>query len=291
MIVEGAIGDAYGAGFEFADRAVIEAHNNLSGYIPHPVYASINQKYTDDTQMAVALVELILSGNDWNSLNIANAFVTSFKRDPREGYARRFYAFLTEIETGQDLLDKIISKSERNGAAMRAYPLGALHDIQQIKEWSRIQAEVTHQTQNAVVAAEAIALISHFFIYDLGTKEELLDFVRNHTGHNWAGSWKTEVETNAIQTVEAVLDIMISGKKLSQMLIDSVNLGGDVDTVASLVLAIGSASKGYENDLPQNLYDDLENDKFGRDYLIQLDQKWASFVQDQLNNRGAFPQT
>jgi ADP-ribosyl-[dinitrogen reductase] hydrolase len=263
---------------------VIAAHNHLKNYIQHPIFSSINKKYTDDTQMSIALIELLISGKDWNSLHIAEYFVAAFKRDPREGYAKRFYTFLSEINSGKELLDKIMTKSERNGAAMRAYPLGGLNNISQIKEWTKIQAEVTHQTEKAVISAQAIALISHFFIYKLGNKSQLLDFIVENTGYKWAGEWKQEVQIDAIQTTEAVLDIMISGKTLSQMLIDSVNLGGDVDTVASIVLAIGSITNLYVNDLPLHLYDQIENKEFGKDYLVQLDNEWKKFIQIQIEN-------
>ncbi len=58
------------------------------------------------------------------------------------------------------------------------------------------------------------------------------------------------------------------------MLRESVNFGGDVDTVASLALAIGSQMKEVENNLPKWLTEDLENGKYGRDYLISLDKEF-----------------
>lgn len=36
MLLELAIGDAYGAGFEYVNRHLIEQFNNLSGYHHHP---------------------------------------------------------------------------------------------------------------------------------------------------------------------------------------------------------------------------------------------------------------
>lgn len=54
MLLQGAIGDAYGAGFEFAERAIIDKENNLTHYRTHPRYQSIYKKYTDDTQMSLA---------------------------------------------------------------------------------------------------------------------------------------------------------------------------------------------------------------------------------------------
>ena len=58
---------------------------------------------------------------------------------------------------------------------------------------------------------------------------------------------------------------------MSDLLIDSVALGGDVDTVASLALAIVASSDEVENDLPHFLYDDLENKKYGKRFLQDLD--------------------
>ena len=66
MILEGAIGDAYGAGFEFAERSKIQTKNTLTQYEYHPVFKSIYRKYTDDTQMAIAIVELLLEDADWS---------------------------------------------------------------------------------------------------------------------------------------------------------------------------------------------------------------------------------
>lgn len=281
MIIEGAIGDAYGAGFEFADRAVIEQHNTLQAYIPHPVFPTILRRYTDDTQMSLALIELLLSGKAWTRLHIANAFVSTFKRDPREGYAKRFHAFLTEIRDGQELLDKIIAKSERNGAAMRAYPLGVFRDKNQILEWTKEQAEVTHQTYKAVVSAQAVAMISHFFLYNVDSKASLTEFIRDTTAYNWQGHWEQEVAIDGIQTVEAILSIMQQGTSLSQMLRQAVNLGGDVDTVASLVMAIGACTDAYVHDIPPVLFDQLEDGPYGKSYLMELEKPWQAFIASQ----------
>jgi len=36
MLLELAIGDAYGAGFEYVDAEMIRRQNDLSGYVQHP---------------------------------------------------------------------------------------------------------------------------------------------------------------------------------------------------------------------------------------------------------------
>ena len=62
MILEAAIGDAYGAGFEFRDSDFIQKYNNLTEYHPHELYTEIFKKYTDDTQMALNVLFFYLLG-------------------------------------------------------------------------------------------------------------------------------------------------------------------------------------------------------------------------------------
>lgn len=278
MILEGAIGDAYGAGFEFANYEKIKAKNNLSKYETHPLFEEINGKYTDDTQMSIAIAELLIEEKEWTSLIIANKFVEVFKRDTRRGYAKRFYQFLLEINSGQELLDKIIAKSERNGAAMRAYPIGILKDEKEILIKCDLQSSITHKTEKAIISAQAIALTNHFFIYNKGTKANLLEYLEDIQQHKWKGEWEEEVKVDAIESVEAVLSILLQENSLKEMLRKSVNFGGDVDTVASLSLAIGKMSQETEDDLPEWLFKELENDKFGHDFIRKLDVELLKII-------------
>ncbi|WP_291727067.1 ADP-ribosylglycohydrolase family protein [Bernardetia sp.] len=273
MLLEGAIGDAYGAGFEFAEIEKIKAKNNITAYEIHPLFEEIKGKYTDDTQMSLAVAELLIEGKEWTALSIANKFVEVFKRDPRRGYAKRFYQFLYEIKDGQELLDNIHPKSERNGAAMRAYPIGILKNEKEILSKTELQASVTHQTEKAILAAQTIALTSHFFIYDKGKISELLIYLSDILDYEWKANWQGEVRVEAIETVEAVLTILTKESNLKSMLKKSVDFGGDVDTVASLALAIGKMNKNVENNLPSFLYDELENGNFGRDYIKKIDKE------------------
>lgn len=271
MILEAAIGDAYGAGFEFADYEKIRTKNTLSRYETHPLFEEIKGRYTDDTQMSIAIAELLINEKEWTSLKIANQFVEAFKRDPRRGYAKRFYQFLSDIEDGQELLEKIIPKSERNGAAMRAYPIGILSNENEIITKCNLQANVTHQSEQAIIAAQAIALTNHYFIYQKGNKANLIEYLQDIQKQKWKGDWSSEVNVNAIETVEAVLSILVKERSLKDMLKKSVDYGGDVDTVASLTLAIGKMNTEIENDLPEWLFKELENGKYGHDYLKKLD--------------------
>src|SRR5579859_6186623 len=67
MLLELAIGDAYGAGFEYADMSMIQRHNDLTRYVKHPRHHIKPGAYTDDTQMSIAIVEAMLSAQPWTA--------------------------------------------------------------------------------------------------------------------------------------------------------------------------------------------------------------------------------
>jgi ADP-ribosylglycohydrolase len=85
MLIGLAIGDAYGAGFEFVDQQTIELYNNLNGYIKHPRHDIGPGCYTDDTQMSLAVAEAIVSRESWTPELLATKFVAAFHRDRRLG--------------------------------------------------------------------------------------------------------------------------------------------------------------------------------------------------------------
>jgi ADP-ribosyl-[dinitrogen reductase] hydrolase len=129
MLLELSIGDAYGAGFEYVSPKFVQRHNDLSGYVAHPWHDLTPGCYTDDTQMSIAIAELLVSGKPWIPVNIAASFVSAFNRDQRKGYSNRFFKLLKSIKNGQQFLDLIDNSSEKSGAAMRAAPIGLLSDI------------------------------------------------------------------------------------------------------------------------------------------------------------------
>lgn len=152
MLLELAIGDAYGAGFEYADRDFVAAHNDLSGYVRHPRHRIAPGRYTDDTQMSLAVAEAVLSDAPWTPLLLAEKFVAAFKRDPREGYAQGFYDFLRRVQSGAQFLAEIRPESDKSGAAMRAAPIGVYPTVAEVIARATVQARITHDTPNGTNA-------------------------------------------------------------------------------------------------------------------------------------------
>lgn len=274
MIIEATIGDAYGSGYEFAPEFVF-AQNTLTTktYLPHADASGYFNRYTDDTQMAIGLTELLIEKTEWTPLTIANKFVEVFKRDVRIGYAGRFFKFLKSVKNGEEFLAKIIPTSERNGASMRVYPLGVLSDEKDILHKAEMQARVTHNTDEGVYSAQLVALSTHYFLYKKGSKHQLEKYIKSLMPINWNFEWTGKVQMRGREAILAALSAIRKHDKLSDILVESVNYQGDVDTVASLAMAIGSVCEEIENDLPVFLFQQLENEKYGRDFLLDLDKK------------------
>ena len=173
MLLELAIGDAYGAGFEYVDADTVAAKNDLSGYVRHPRHRIAPGRYTDDTQMSLAVTELIVSGAPWTAQAFAEGFFQAFKRDPREGYSANFSDFLRRVTSGAQFLAEIRPESDKSGAAMRAAPIGVYATTAEVIARATEQAKLTHNTPDGINSAVAAALMSHYFLYRLGPKSEL----------------------------------------------------------------------------------------------------------------------
>lgn len=278
MLLELAIGDAYGAGFEYSNLETILLYNNLKGYIQHPRHQIQPGCYTDDTQMSLAIAEAIVSRIPWTPEVLASKFVEVFKRDPREGYASRFYLFLRTIRDGQEFLEKIHSTSDKSGAAMRAAPIGVFPTIQKVLEAATIQAAITHNTPDGINAARAAALMSHYFIYKLGAKAELGKFLEAHVSGEWSQPWQGKVQSKGWMSVRAAITAVQRNHSMSELLQDCIAFTGDVDTVAAIALAAAACSEEVVQDLPDRLIENLENLSFGRDYIMELDRQLMSCV-------------
>ena len=226
MLIELAIGDAYGAGFEFVDQQTIQLYNNLKGYIKHPHHDIGPGCYTDDTQMSLAVAEAIVSRKLWTPELLATKFVAAFHRDRRLGI-----------------------------------------------ENATIQAAITHNIPDGIKAAIAAALMSHYFIYQLGLKKNLGNFLEQHVPGEWSIPWQGEVSTKGVVCVRAAITAVMLHDSMSKLLQACIAFSGDVDTVATIALAAGSCSIEIAQDLPENLVQGLENQSYGRDYIRGLDRQ------------------
>jgi ADP-ribosyl-[dinitrogen reductase] hydrolase len=280
ILLRTAQGDAYGAGFEYGSAEHVAAKNTLSGFVKNEKHTLVPSFYTDDTQMALANAEVIVSGVPITREALADSYVDCFKRDQREGYARGFYSLLCEIKDGTELLARLgDARSDKSGGAMRAVVWGIFPTVNEVKRLTELQARITHNTIDGVNAAFAAALGAHYFLYGIGKKKDLGLFLETHVRGDhcdWSKSWNANVGSKGWESIHAAISAVIENDSMSAILKTSIGYVGDVDTVAAVALGVASCCPEVENDLPAWLYDDLENGAYGRDYLVAMDEKLSA---------------
>jgi ADP-ribosylglycohydrolase len=286
LLTKIAIADARGVCFEYAPRRIIRERNNWgTSYFPHHKHGTGAGRYSDDAHMSCAVAETLLSaGPAASARDFAQDFVAVFKREPqpREGYAGRFFEFLQSVKDTDDFLARIDPQSEKSGAAMRAGPCGLLGSIKKTMEVAARQAAVTHNTPDGIAAAQAAALMVHYLGFRLGHRADLPQFLNQQLPQqDWSQPHKGEVGPKGMDSVRAALTALVRSDSLSDLLIDCVEFGGDVDTVCVIATAAAACADDVDQTIPQPLWDELENGAFGRDYLIELDAKLSEFAEKQ----------
>ncbi len=152
------IGDAFGQTF-FRPIADLEARTAARRLAPAP------WKYTDDTEMAIAIVEVLQQDGALNQDRLAAAFAKRYERDPHRGYGAGAHETLERVGNGmpwREAAQRAFGNagSLGNGAAMRVAPLGAwfADDLASVAREARASAEVTHMHPEGQAGAIAVAV-------------------------------------------------------------------------------------------------------------------------------------
>lgn len=145
-------GDAFGDRLFFSRRG-LESNERI---LPSAMW-----EYTDDTQMALSIVEILRKFGKIDQDYLADSFANRFER--HRGYGTAMYELLPVINSknwnrlAKRLFDG--QGSYGNGGAMRVAPLGAFfaEDIDLVIENARLSAEVTHAHPEGIAGAIAVA--------------------------------------------------------------------------------------------------------------------------------------
>jgi len=121
--------------------------------------------YTDDTEMAIAIAQLLASHGRILQDELAQRFVSRFDANPERGYGAVAFWILSRISAGGEWRRVAAepyggSGSLGNGAAMRVGPLGAYFadDFPRVVNEATLSAAVTHAHPEGQAGAVAVAL-------------------------------------------------------------------------------------------------------------------------------------
>lgn len=151
-------GDAYGEYCFSRDPAEVAARIE-AGQVPPG-----SLRWTDDTAMAVSVVETLEARGRIDPDDLARRFALRYAEDPARGYGGGAHAILSEIARGKDW--RAVSRaafggtgSWGNGGAMRAAPIGAWYagDPARAASEGTTSAEPTHAHPEGIDGAAAVA--------------------------------------------------------------------------------------------------------------------------------------
>lgn len=153
-----AIGDAFGEMLSSATHRAAErvARNDLP---------NVTWTHTDDTEMALAVVETLVAHGQIDQDALARRFAERYQIDPLRGYGKMSRLTLDAILNGDDWRTASRaafsgSGSMGNGSAMRVAPLGAFfaNDFSTVAREAAASAEVTHSHPEGIAGAIAVAI-------------------------------------------------------------------------------------------------------------------------------------
>ncbi len=193
--------------------------------------------FTDDTVMTVAVAAWLLDG-----LDLAETLRDFGRRHLWSGYGLSFLEWLLDATKGP-------YDSWGNGSAMRVSPVAwAFEDLEQVLEWARRSAEVTHNHPEGIRGAQATALAVF-----LGRKGAGMDEIRRQVESRCGydlGRTTEEIrpaygfdESCQGSVPESIISFLESHDFESAVRL-AVSLGGDTDTMACIAGSIAEAHYG-----------------------------------------------
>lgn len=284
-----AIGDALGAGCEYADEKIPEVLN-FTGYIQHPTHTGLKPgMYTDDTQMSLALAELMIEEDTWDADKILKKFYLCYKRDPRDGYSRGFQKILDNSPHVEGLKQNLKGNSDKSGAAMRAAVVGLYKNEDDVFLRTVEQASVTHHSKIGISSALIVAYSAHALYYKkvAFNFQSLMDYLKSKIGDllyideeiRYPLPLKAEEKIQSKgywAPCAAITDMFEEFAKNSNGCLKQVrkliSRGGDTDTACAIMMSLLACAKDKLY-VTKELYEGLENGGYGRDYLINIDNQ------------------
>jgi ADP-ribosylglycohydrolase len=204
------VGDAFGEHF-FTPLAQFLIGQRA---IPFPRW-----RYTDDTEMALGIVEVLQRHGRIDREDLAHTFARRYFRHPQRGYGATAHEILQAIGRGVPWSEASAAAfggegSMGNGAAMRVGPLGAYFadDLDRVVSEAAASAEVTHAHPEGKAGAIAVA-VAAAWAWRIGAAVEhlkpdrLFEIVLQHTpaGETWQGverARELDLEASVLETAQ-----------------------------------------------------------------------------------------
>jgi ADP-ribosylglycohydrolase len=210
-----ALGDAFGETFFVEEpEARVRAQQLRDG----------PWRWTDDTAMAVSVVETLLTYGTVNQQDLAQRFAARYAHEPARGYGPGTQQLLSELRAGASWQAASYGQfssqgSYGNGAAMRASVLGAwfAENLNDVAEQARLSAQVTHSHREGTAGAIAVAIAAAFACVEDGlTGQDFITAVADCTPDSEVRTGLLHAAAmNTDTPIEQVVDALGNGSRVT----------------------------------------------------------------------------
>ncbi|MDI3283859.1 ADP-ribosylglycohydrolase family protein [Polyangium sp. 15x6] len=170
--------DGLSTGDAFGERFFVHP-DHVERLIAERAVPAAPWRYTDDTVMALGIVEVLERLGTIEQDALARVFARRYGAEPHRGYGGAAHEILRNIVTGTpwQVTAKAVfggTGSMGNGGAMRVAPLGAYFadDLDEVVRQAKASAEVTHAHPDGQAGAVAVA-VAAAVAWQMGTGKEV----------------------------------------------------------------------------------------------------------------------
>jgi ADP-ribosyl-[dinitrogen reductase] hydrolase len=220
-------------------------------------------KFTDDTVCSIAVAESLLT-----PVSFADALRTWVRRYPNRCYGGMFVKWAAGSSGPYN--------SFGNGGAMRVAPVGLLAtSLEEAELLAEQSASATHNHPEGIKGAQAIAAAIWWARQGLAAPE-MRGMLSERYGYDLSksvaelGSTPASTRFSALahDTVPQALICALEAESWEDAVLNSVEIGGDSDTLAAMSGAIAEARFGISQSVAEKAFDALPGEM--RAVLIQL---------------------
>nr|XP_005492406.2 poly(ADP-ribose) glycohydrolase ARH3 [Zonotrichia albicollis] len=147
--------------------------------------------YTDDTAMSRSVVQSLLAKQEFDEVDMAKRFAEEYKKEPNRGYGMAVVNVFKKLLSPKcsDVFEPARAQfngkgSYGNGGAMRVASIPLVYsDIQDVKKFAKLSAELTHANSLGYNGAILQALAVHLALQEGLSRETFLEQLISHMEH------------------------------------------------------------------------------------------------------------
>lgn len=277
MLIYTSIGDSYGLSFEFVSEEYVAKNNDALGYKNREKETKGWQDhfpgmYSDDTDCAIATLQTMLTCDVFEAETYIMMWQSVLLRNPNRGYSKKTKSMLSTMQFRNIVNSTRNSRS--NGCLMGAHFLGLYPTQELVLKACINKCLPMHANIECIIATTFVAMTAHYLYYSKVSMRDALESALIISDLKFNYDPLARILCDASITAQAIHKVLSESLRIEDVLLKSIERGGDVDSVASIALGLYSLLNTNEV-LPKAFYEDIEK-PFNSDLFTKI---WNKLIE------------